>query len=90
VVKAVVALAHSFGLQTVGEGVESLEVLKCLQRLGVDFAQGYLIGRPALPEAAGEYTPADSTEGPDRSPVAASQNRQDRQGRPHDITNTEE
>ena len=46
VVEAVVALADSFSLQTVGEGVENAETLELLRELGVDFAQGYHIGRP--------------------------------------------
>jgi PAS domain S-box-containing protein len=51
VVEAVVALAISFDLQTVGEGVEDAETLELLRDLGVDFAQGYHIGRPGPLEA---------------------------------------
>jgi PAS domain S-box-containing protein len=47
VVQAVVHLARSFGLQTVAEGVEDAESLTLLRELGVDFAQGYHLGRPA-------------------------------------------
>ena len=47
VVEAVVALARGFGLQTVAEGVEDAETLELLRALGVDFAQGYHIARPA-------------------------------------------
>ncbi len=47
VVQAVVALARAFSLQTVGEGVEDAETLTLLQELGVDYAQGYHIARPA-------------------------------------------
>jgi PAS domain S-box-containing protein len=47
VVKAIVDLAHSFGQKTIAEGVEEPETLERLRSLGVDFAQGYLIGRPA-------------------------------------------
>jgi PAS domain S-box-containing protein len=46
VVRAVVNLAHSFGHRTVAEGVEDHETLGLLRALGVDFAQGYGIGRP--------------------------------------------
>ncbi len=46
VVQAVVALARDFGLQTIGEGVEHAETLLLLRELGVDFAQGFHIGRP--------------------------------------------
>ena len=47
VVQAVVALARGFGLKTVAEGVEDARTLALLTTLGVDFAQGFHIGRPA-------------------------------------------
>jgi diguanylate cyclase (GGDEF)-like protein/PAS domain S-box-containing protein len=47
VVQAVVALAHDFDLETVGEGVEDPRTLELLRELGVDFAQGDHIARPA-------------------------------------------
>jgi PAS domain S-box-containing protein len=47
VVKAIVNLAQGFGCQTVAEGVEDGETLRLVQDLGVDFAQGYYLGRPA-------------------------------------------
>jgi EAL domain-containing protein (putative c-di-GMP-specific phosphodiesterase class I) len=47
VVEAVVALAGGFGLQTVAEGVEDARTLDMLREYGVDFAQGYHLGRPA-------------------------------------------
>lgn len=47
VVEAVVSLARVFGQRTVAEGVEDRRTLRLLADLGVDFAQGYGIGRPA-------------------------------------------
>jgi EAL domain-containing protein (putative c-di-GMP-specific phosphodiesterase class I) len=44
--RAIVDLARSLGLRTVGEGVERPEQLACLASLGCDFAQGFLLGRP--------------------------------------------
>jgi len=47
VVQAIVSLAAGFGLKTVGEGVEDRETLDLLRELGVDYGQGFHIGRPA-------------------------------------------
>jgi diguanylate cyclase (GGDEF)-like protein/PAS domain S-box-containing protein len=62
VVQAVVALARDFGLKTVAEGVEDADTLRLLSRLGVDFAQGFHIARPApfdeRPGAAGPPAPS--------------------------------
>ncbi|MGH2944458.1 MAG: sensor domain-containing phosphodiesterase, partial [Solirubrobacteraceae bacterium] len=50
-VQGIVSLARSFDKQTIAEGVEDLETLELLRTYGVDYAQGYFIGRPA-PAAA--------------------------------------
>ena len=46
VVEAVVSLARGFGIKTVAEGVEDAGTLELLEQLGVDYAQGYHLGRP--------------------------------------------
>jgi PAS domain S-box-containing protein len=46
-VRAIVGLAGDFGYQTIAEGVEDAEALAILKEFGVDFAQGYFLGRPA-------------------------------------------
>jgi PAS domain S-box-containing protein len=46
VVKAIVSLARAFGLKTIAEGVEDEQALTLLRAEGVDFAQGYYLGRP--------------------------------------------
>ena len=46
-VKAIVNLARSFGHRTIAEGVEDERTLELLREYGVDFAQGYFLGRPA-------------------------------------------
>ncbi len=46
VVEAIVSLASSFGHRTIAEGVESEEVLELLSDLGVQYAQGYFLGKP--------------------------------------------
>ena len=58
VVQAVVSLARDFNVQTVGEGVEDAATLELLTRLGVDFAQGYHLARPApFAERPGDQAP---------------------------------
>ena len=46
VVSSVLALAHSLDIVTVAKGVESSEQFDALLAAGIDFAQGYLFGRP--------------------------------------------
>jgi predicted signal transduction protein with EAL and GGDEF domain len=43
---AVVALARGLDMSVTAEGVETAEQLDGLKTLGVNFAQGYLLGRP--------------------------------------------
>jgi PAS domain S-box-containing protein len=47
VVRAIVSLAQAFGLQTIAEGVEDEPTLQLLSDEGVDYAQGFHLGRPA-------------------------------------------
>ena len=51
IVRAIVQMAHSLGLRTIAEGVESQPVLEILRGYGCDEVQGFHCGRP---------TPADS------------------------------
>ena len=46
-VAAITQVAKVMGLETVAEYVESDEIRKLIEELGVDFAQGHAIGRPA-------------------------------------------
>jgi diguanylate cyclase (GGDEF)-like protein len=46
VIKAMIELAHSLNLKVVGEGVETLALLKLLDKMGCDYAQGYYIAKP--------------------------------------------
>ena len=45
-VDSTIHLAHSLGRTVVAEGVETPEILRALEAMGCDKAQGYLLGRP--------------------------------------------
>ena len=52
IVRAIVVLAESLGIDTTAEGTETLEELALLRRLGCSQAQGFLFSRPLpAPEA---------------------------------------
>lgn len=45
-VRSINDIAHTMGKETVAEFVENIGLLKTLREIGVDFAQGYGIGKP--------------------------------------------
>lgn len=45
-VQAIIAMAHGLGIRVIAEGVETVEALQLLERLGCDEVQGYVIARP--------------------------------------------
>ncbi len=48
---AVIGLAHSLNLKIIAEGVETHQQENLLKTLGCDAVQGYLYGKPMLPDA---------------------------------------
>jgi EAL domain-containing protein (putative c-di-GMP-specific phosphodiesterase class I) len=54
IVRAIISLAHSVGLQVVAEGVETEEQLRCVRALGCDQWQGYYCCEPQPAELFGE------------------------------------
>ena len=48
IVDAIIGMASSLGLQTIAEGVETLEQLDALRAKGCDEVQGYFFSRPLL------------------------------------------
>ena len=45
--RGIVGLARALGHQTVAEGVEDERTLGMMRALGVDYAQGFYVGRPS-------------------------------------------
>jgi EAL domain-containing protein (putative c-di-GMP-specific phosphodiesterase class I) len=45
-VAAIHRIGESMGIQTIGEWVENSEIERVLTDIGVDYAQGYGVGRP--------------------------------------------
>lgn len=58
VVRTVIHLGHSLGKRVVAEGVETELDLAGLTEMGCECVQGYLIGKPLLPEAMEADFPA--------------------------------
>jgi len=50
-VKAISDVGHAMGIETIAERVETKQVLEKLGSLGIEFAQGYYIARPASVES---------------------------------------
>ncbi|MFM7349826.1 MAG: EAL domain-containing protein [Erythrobacter sp.] len=64
-VRSTVQLSHELGLKVVAEGVEEPACLEFLDRIGCDYAQGYLVGRPLTADAlaqlaAASFPPAEA------------------------------
>ena len=55
IIRAIVSLSHSLGMDVIAEGVETGEQLERLRRLGCDFAQGYFFSGALTGQDAAEY-----------------------------------
>lgn len=45
-VKSIHQIGQFMGIKTVAEFIESEEILECVKRIGIDYGQGYALGRP--------------------------------------------
>jgi diguanylate cyclase (GGDEF)-like protein/PAS domain S-box-containing protein len=61
IVRTIIQMGHSLGLEVVAEGVESEEQLAFLRKENCDYAQGHLFGDPMTGEEFREVLAADST-----------------------------
>jgi diguanylate cyclase (GGDEF)-like protein len=59
IVAATLDMARALGMTVVAEGVETLDQLEVLKRLGCDYAQGFLFAGPEVPEAVFDRLRAD-------------------------------
>ncbi|MGO4707369.1 putative bifunctional diguanylate cyclase/phosphodiesterase [Microvirga sp. 2MCAF38] len=55
IVRAMLSLARSLGIETVAEGLENEAQLRCLQMLGCEYAQGFYFGRAIPADEAEAY-----------------------------------
>ena len=51
-VAMIISIGHTLDLKVISEGVESADQVKVLKDIGCDYIQGYVWGRPMLPEDA--------------------------------------
>ena len=54
IIRAIVTLAETLGMDTCAEGVETHDDLQLIRELGVSMVQGYIFGRPSDAAAARE------------------------------------
>jgi EAL domain-containing protein (putative c-di-GMP-specific phosphodiesterase class I) len=54
IIRAIVTLAETLGMDTCAEGVETHDDLQLIRELGVSMVQGYIFGRPGPAETARE------------------------------------
>lgn len=72
IVRAVIQIASSLGLQTIAEGVETEDAAALLLELGCTQAQGYWFARPMAPEAFVRWYETRTTEPLKVTPEVAS------------------
>lgn len=72
IVGMVVQLGHRLGFKVTAEGIETAEQLRQCQLLGVDYGQGYYLGRPMLEHLA-EQRVLEARQGGRAHPLSAAQ-----------------
>mgnify|MGYP003672073827 CR=1 FL=1 len=70
-IKVMIAIAHTMGLQVIAEGIETQAQLQFLQQLHCDFGQGFLFSRPTtLAQSAAIFVDGNSSKLVELSPSA--------------------
>ena len=62
--EAIIVMAHKLGFRTIAEGVETVRQRDILEKMGCDFAQGYLFSRPLPADEFEAYLRASDGRGP--------------------------
>lgn len=71
IVRAIINLAHSLGMDVVAEGIETEAQFEYLRLNGCDVAQGYLFSKPLVVAEAARYLEAKTLKDAATLPVAA-------------------
>lgn len=58
IVRSIIGMSHTLQMSVIAEGIESVDALRLLRRMGCDSGQGYLMGRPAPYQAAAGWLEA--------------------------------
>ena len=61
IVRMVIELAHTLGMEVIAEGVESEEQAALLEEMGCDFGQGYRFSTPLPPEEVPRFLAEEQT-----------------------------
>jgi EAL domain-containing protein (putative c-di-GMP-specific phosphodiesterase class I) len=65
IIRAIVGLATDLGMETTAEGVETHDELELIRSLGCTQVQGYIYGKPMLPDEAFEFVCKGTVATPD-------------------------
>ena len=59
-VAMIISIGHILDLKVISEGVETSDQVEVLKKIGCDYVQGYVWGRPMPPEEAAALVLKDS------------------------------
>lgn len=81
IIKSIVGLANSLGIELMVEGVEEIQHLKTIERLGCNAVQGYYFSKPLSPEQCVDFERKHTAQSRAKNVTAVSK-REDRMGPP--------